>query len=154
MVLVEMALLSFPSILGLGSAAIGVKRGHEQLCGRKNPKVNKINPPKYVFAIVWPLLYIALGIALMLLYKTSNHLEEAKAQWVMGSLLVFTIALAAWWVTFTHVCAINWARGTIIALTVMAGILCYYLSQYSLGASMCLVPMTIWLSFASLLTLQ
>ena len=92
-------------------------------------------PPPYVFAIVWPLLLILIGYSWYLRPKLSYYYA------------FLTLLLSTW--------SILWAYSKLYSLTniIITLIFTLYLIflKYSKKSSYLLVPLFLWLSFASVL---
>jgi tryptophan-rich sensory protein len=72
---------------------------------------SRLQPPGYVFAIVWPILYLLLGVTMSLLYRDGQHRHL-----VCTGFLV--LALNMWWVMFGSTCHPKAALLSILALLV------------------------------------
>ncbi len=104
------------------------------------------NPPSWVFAPMWTLLYIMIGIAGGLLWnKRKNH--PAAMNWYIVQ-LIFNFA---WSFIFFAGHAIGWALIDIAVLWV--AIACTVIASFrsSKGAAWLLIPYWLWVSFATLL---
>lgn len=64
---IDILIILIPSILGYSLSA---------LCpvSKSSGKSVPFRPPSYVFAIVWPILFLCLGISMMLAFKSNNKL--------------------------------------------------------------------------------
>ena len=99
-------------------------------------------PPGYVFAIVWPILYILLGVQLA--FYTSDMAET-------GALVALVVFLNAWYVAF-----MTGACRPVAAFIAICGILayCVALTQFVQRAPVLLVPLITWLSFATYISAE
>lgn len=98
-------------------------------------------PPGWVFGLVWPILYLLLGIALYMSRK------NVKA---LASLVVLIAALNSWWLMFAARCRPLLAFVSIAALAVyVCG-----LSVLFLEIRYLLLPLLAWLSFATYLSYE
>ena len=137
----DLFLLFAPIILGLGSG---------YLVSRKQiPKVkSKFNPPDWLFAVVWPILYLLLGYSSYLISKsTKNNVYLI----LYGIQLLLTIA---WWPYFVYYPNKLISTISIILLAIYALVLAVLFFPINKLAAYCLIPYVIWLSFASFLTSQ
>lgn len=127
----EIACLFGPLVVGMGSAAFV----------RKVPcrSQSKWMPPSIVFAIVWPLLYLALGFATLFTWQKKGNSSHFYL------LLCFIGSLVLWWIVFANVCAQVAAFATIIMITGLGVATCIVLRSWLVGI------VVIWLSFASYL---
>lgn len=107
------------------------------------------NPPSWLFAPVWTTLYILMGIAFFLVWKSSGALQQkrtAMGLWVVQLLLNF-----CWTLIFFGAQQPGWALAEIILLwiTILLTILAF--ARISKTAAWLLVPYISWVSFAALL---
>lgn len=107
------------------------------------------NPPDWLFAPVWTVLYIMMGISAALLINKKTKLSLRNI-----SLLIFILQLGlnAWWsVLFFINRRMDWAFYEITVLWL--AILCYIIISYriSKNASYLMVPYLLWVSFAAFL---
>jgi tryptophan-rich sensory protein len=136
----DIALLTYPIILGLASAALFVpkSKGKKQ-CG----SVPTIRPPPWVFFTVWPILYVLIGVAGCLYYRRYGF---------TGTLAFFiaaTLFLIGWWIVFNKICAPKVAFACLVAIAGM-----FVANACLFGhtmASWLIVPLIGWLCFACFL---
>lgn len=108
------------------------------------------NPPSWIFAPVWTLLYILMGISLYLVI-----MEGIKGRDVRIPLLVFTIQLILnilWSYAFFGLESTFFGLLVIILLwiSIVATMILFY--PVRKAAAWLLVPYILWVSFATLLT--
>jgi tryptophan-rich sensory protein len=101
------------------------------------------SPPNWVFAPVWTMLYILMGISLYLVWKKYRDL-----------FILHLIINAAWSIAFFGLHEVGLAMVIILLLwgIILAMIIKFY--KVSKMASYLLVPYLLWVSFASLLNLS
>ena len=102
----------------------------------------KFRPPGYVFGIVWPILYILLGLSWINSNPSSNKTIE---------LLYFVLSsLLAYWIV-VYACQKNKRNAVFIMLAIILniGILMVQIPKKS---QLYLVPLGIWLLFALLIS--
>ena len=107
------------------------------------------NPPNWLFAPVWTALYIMMGIALYLVWKT----ETANAI-KQKALILFGVQLALnflWSFIFFYAKQPGWAFADIIAMWIVILLTIIWFGKISTTAAWLLVPYIFWVSFASLL---
>ncbi len=107
------------------------------------------NPPNWLFAPVWTALYIMMGIALYLIWKT-----EADRGVKQTAIILFAVQLTLnflWSFIFFYAKQPGWAFADIIALWLMIFFTIIWFGKISTTASWLLVPCIFWVSFASLL---
>ena len=109
------------------------------------------NPPSWVFAPVWTVLYILMAIAAWLVWRPNGFRGTARSP-----LILFVIQLvmnAAWSWLFFGKHRIDWALIDIIALFVMLVVLILWFYRENKTAGWLLLPYIAWVSFATLLNL-
>ena len=107
------------------------------------------SPPNWLFAPVWTLLYILMGIALFLVFRKTKENKLAA----LGS-LIFVIHLilnASWSIIFFGFKMIPLAFTNIVLLWLLIVFLIFAFWRVDKRASMLLWPYLIWVSFASVL---
>lgn len=107
------------------------------------------NPPNWLFAPVWTALYIMMGIALYLVWKT-----ETKNAVRQTALILFGVQLALnflWSFIFFYAKQPGWAFADIIAMWIVILLTIIWFGKISTTAAWLLVPYIFWVSFASLL---
>jgi benzodiazapine receptor len=105
-------------------------------------------PPDYVFAPVWILLYLLMGIAAFLVWR------EIESKEVKGALLFFSIHLAVnllWTVIFFGLRSIYGGFMVIIILWLMILVLMIIFRKISRLSSILLIPYFLWVTFAAIL---
>jgi tryptophan-rich sensory protein len=110
------------------------------------------NPPNWVFAPVWTLLYALMGIAAYLVYeKGLKRNEVRKALTVFaGQLLLNTL----WSVVFFGAHMILGGAVIIIILWGLIALSIWLFSRVSKAAAYLLVPYILWVSFATVLNIS
>ena len=107
------------------------------------------NPPAWIFAPVWTLLYILMGIALFLVYQ---KIKENKA--ARPAVIIFFVHLFfnfSWSLVFFGLKMIPLAFSNIIILWLLIVYLIIIFWQIDKRASILLWPYLVWVSFASVL---
>ena len=107
------------------------------------------NPPNWVFAPVWTLLYILMGIAFYLVWnaKTEKSLKQI-------AMLFFVLQLVLnffWSVIFFKAQQPGWAFAEIMAMWVMILLTIIWFGKISSTAAWLMVPYICWVSFATVL---
>ena len=102
----------------------------------------KFRPPGYVFGIVWPILYILLGLSWINSNPSSNKTIE---------LLYFVLSsLLAYWIV-VYACQKNKKNAVFIMLAIILNI-GVLMVQIPKKSQLYLVPLGIWLLFALLIS--
>ncbi|WP_299529584.1 TspO/MBR family protein [Ulvibacterium sp.] len=107
------------------------------------------NPPNWIFAPVWTLLYILMGIAAGLVWAKGLH-----HRWVKTALYHFGFQLllnGAWSIIFFGLQSPFWALIVILSLLVLLGLTIKWFKVISSLAAYLLIPYFLWVCFATLL---
>lgn len=139
--IISYSLLLAPIILGMGSGYF-VSR-------TKIPKVkSKFNPPSWLFMVVWPILYLLLGISSYLIWNSKNINKNTY----IILYLIHLVLLLVWWPYFVYFPNRIFLTITLIGIDLYAIILAFLFYSVNKTASYLLIPYIIWLSFASFLS--
>ena len=109
-------------------------------CPMTNKKTKKLNfrPPNYIFAIVWPILYLLLGFAWL------------KSKEFTVWYLILSLTLCLWLIVYS--CKNNkYLALAIILISIALVLLCYTISKQI--SKLLLIPLLVWLCFASILSI-
>jgi tryptophan-rich sensory protein len=110
------------------------------------------NPPNWVFAPVWTILYALMGLSAYLVYeKGPRRTEVRKALGVFAGQLVLN---ALWSIVFFGAHMIFGAAVVIILLWVMILASIWLFSKISKTAAYLLIPYILWVSFATILNIS
>ncbi|MFO7734755.1 MAG: TspO/MBR family protein [bacterium] len=107
------------------------------------------NPPDYLFAPVWTILFILMGISFFLVWKNNDKPEE-KTFAVMLFLFHLVVNIS-WSAVFFWMQSITGGFFVILFLLAMILLLIMYFRDFSAMASILLVPYFLWVSFAAIL---
>jgi benzodiazapine receptor len=110
------------------------------------------NPPGWVFAPVWTILYALMGLAAYLVYDKGLKRDDVRK-----ALAVFAVQLilnALWSIVFFGAHLILGAAVVIILLWVMIVGTIWLFSRISKAAAYLLVPYILWVSFATVLNIS
>ena len=144
--IISYILLLAPIILGLGSGYFVTRK--------RIPKVKSyLNPPSWLFGVVWPILYLLLGYSSYLIWNSTNVNMSTK-QFYLFLYAIQVILVMAWWPYFVYYPDKFFATITLILLAIFALIITILFFPISNIAGYCFIPYVIWLSFASFLTSQ
>lgn len=106
------------------------------------------NPPNWIFAPVWTLLYILMGVSFYFVWKLA---ETSRRNFAM---FVFVVQLALngiWSLIFFNMHQVGWALVDIVILWIMIIITMYLFTSLSKIAAWLLYPYLLWVSFATVL---
>ena len=106
------------------------------------------NPPNWIFAPVWTVLYILMGIAAALVWH--SHSPDKKTALILFA-VQFVLNLL-WSYIFFGMHNLSLALAEIILLSVAIAITLYWFLKINRSAAILLVPYLMWVSFASSLT--
>jgi benzodiazapine receptor len=111
------------------------------------------NPPNWVFAPVWTILYALMGLAAYLVYEKGprRRSEVRKALAVFAGQLLLN---ALWSVVFFGAHLILGAAVVIILLWAMILTSIWLFSKISRTAAYLLIPYILWVSFATILNIS
>ena len=114
-----------------------------KFCKMERSGVNvKFRPPPYVFGIVWPILYILLGLSWINSKPDKNMNIE---------IMFFTLSsLLAYWVV-VYACQKNKKNAVFVMLAIILNI-ALLMVQIPKKSQLYLVPLAVWIFFAMLLS--
>lgn len=107
------------------------------------------NPPGWVFGPVWTTLYILMGIALFLVWRTAESKTRNTAIALFGVQLTLNFF---WSFIFFDQQQIGWALMEIGVLWLFILFTIFAFAKINKTAAWLLVPYISWVSFASILT--
>ena len=107
------------------------------------------NPPNGIFAPVWTILYVLMGIALYFIWKTP---ADGTLKQTANSLFGIQLTLNLFWsLIFFTVQEPGWALAEIILMWFMILLTILWFGKISATAAWLLVPYISWVSFATVL---
>lgn len=107
------------------------------------------NPPNWIFGPVWTTLYVLMGIALYLVWKTPNSIGNKT---IAVSLFIIQLGLNFLWsVIFFSLHQPGWAFVEIILLWIFILLTIFSFSPINKISAWLLVPYICWVSFAMIL---
>lgn len=130
----EIILAAIPAILGYTASA---------LC--KMPKSSNIpfRPPAWVFGVVWPILYILLGIAWFRTAVTFGFVSFASGSYLLTSLL-----LTLWLVVYS---CLRQTKNAVFVLLASVLSVAFNIALSDDPERLMLLPLIVWISFATLM---
>lgn len=108
-----------------------------------------INPPNWVFAPVWTLLYIAMSVAIWRVHSKQHYFSFEMALWLMQLVLN---GLWSWLFFGLH--RPDLALIDIVALLIILLTTIYAFARIDRPAAWLLLPYMVWVGFASVLNLR
>jgi tryptophan-rich sensory protein len=107
------------------------------------------NPPDWIFAPVWTTLYVLMGIAFFLVWKsTADHAVKQTAIILFAGQLALNFI---WSFLFFKMQQPGWAFAEIVLMWVAILITILWFGKISAAAAWLLVPYICWVSFAAVL---
>lgn len=107
------------------------------------------NPPNWVFAPVWSILYVMMGIATGLVWsKGFHHVWVKNALYNFGFQLLFN---ALWSIVFFGLTSPFWGLLTILGLLILILFTIKSFNVVSRTAAYLLIPYFLWVCFATAL---
>lgn len=107
------------------------------------------NPPNWIFGPVWTTLYVLMGIALFIIWKSDTSTELKKIAFVLFAIqLVFNFF---WSFIFFNQHLVGWALIEMTVLWVFILLTIFSFAQVDKIAAWLLVPYISWVSFALIL---
>ncbi len=107
------------------------------------------NPPNWIFAPVWSMLYVLMGIAFFLVWKSGAPKDIKQT-----AIILFAVQLVLnffWSIIFFKMQQPGWAFAEIILMWVMILLTILWFGKINSAAAWLLVPYISWVSFASVL---
>ncbi|MEL6976548.1 MAG: TspO/MBR family protein [Bacteroidota bacterium] len=107
------------------------------------------NPPNSVFAPVWTVLYVLMGVAAGIVWsKGFHHIWVKTALYHFGFQLLFN---ALWSIVFFGFQSPEWAMLVILILLALIGLTFRWFKVVSKLAAYLLIPYFLWVAFAAVL---
>jgi benzodiazapine receptor len=137
--------VSIPLVVGGLSGALtsgGISEWYQYL---NKPS---FNPPGYLFGIVWPILYVLMGISLFLIWAAPPHRNKKWAFTIFGIQLALNFF---WSFIFFNFREPGWALVEIVVLwlSIVAMIVCFH--SIRRWAAWLQIPYLLWVTFATVL---
>jgi translocator protein len=107
------------------------------------------NPPNWIFAPVWSMLYVLMGFAFFLVWKA-----DAPKDIKQTAIILFVVQLVLnffWSIIFFKFQQPGWAFAEIILMWLMILLTILWFGKINAAAAWLLVPYICWVSFASVL---
>ncbi|MBU0762957.1 MAG: tryptophan-rich sensory protein [Candidatus Altiarchaeota archaeon] len=107
------------------------------------------NPPNWIFAPVWTILYVLMGLSFYLVWRKDLKFKKTKK-----AAILFLIQLALnilWSAVFFGMKDIQLALAVIVVLWILIAETIYEFSKKSTSAALLLLPYLCWVAFATIL---
>jgi translocator protein len=133
--------------------AIGATSGFFTVTGVESwyQTINKPswNPPSWIFGPVWTSLYVMMGIALYLVWKSDSSSILKKTAFILFAVqLLFNFF---WSFIFFNQQQVGWALVEMLIMWVLILLTIFAFANVSKTAAWLLVPYIVWVSFAAIL---
>jgi len=145
------ALFTVPGILLLGTLSGALWTTTADMWWYQDLDKPPLNPPDWVFGVVWPILYVLLGLSLAMVLHAKGAEKRPRA------LALFTLQLLlnfAWSPVFFAMHKLDLALSLIAAMVVGAFALILVIWRIRVVAGLLLYPYLAWLMFAAMLNYQ
>lgn len=110
----------------------------------------ELNPPGWVFGPVWTILYILMGLAAWLVWRTETY-RRSKLQ-ALGLFVAQLVLNACWSWFFFGLHNIGLALVDILLLLLLLGLVTDRFFRINRTAGLLMVPYVLWVGFATYLT--
>lgn len=106
------------------------------------------NPPSYLFGIVWPVLYLLMGISLFLIWAARPHPHKIRAFVIFGVQLLLNFLWSFIFFTFQEP---GWAllEMSLLWMSIVAMMVVFF--PIRRWAAVLQIPYLLWVTFATLL---
>lgn len=138
--------IAIPLIIGLSGGAFTASAIPTWYAQLQKPSWQ---PPNWLFGPVWTTLYLLMGIALYLVWK-SNAVQSYR----QTAFILFAIQLTLnffWSIIFFNQHQIGWAMAEILVLWISILLTIFSFGKINQTAAWLLVPYISWVSFAAIL---
>lgn len=139
--------LAIPLVVG-GAAGLLTMNSMEAFEALNQPP---LSPPRWLFPVVWTVLYVLMGIASYLVsVSDAPHEEKARALWTYGIQLAFNFL---WPIAFFNLKWYLFAFLWLVILWILILITALRFGRIRKPAGYLLVPYLLWVAFAGYLNL-
>lgn len=142
------AVVTVPLILLLGFASATVAPAGPDNLWYQSLTKPEVNPPDWVFPVVWTTLYVLLGLALAMV------LNARGARGRGGAIALFALQLVLnliWSPLFFGAHQVDAALGVVIAMLGAAIAATFAFARVRRAAAWLILPYLVWISFAAVL---
>ncbi len=139
--------ISIPLFL-IGGLSSYLTRNSMQVYSELNTP--KLSPPSWIFSIVWPILYILMGIASYIVYE-ADSIYKSKALTIYASQLILNFI---WSIVFFNLEKYWLSVAIIIVLNILIFLTIIYFYIVDKKAAFLLIPYMLWVLFATYLNVS
>lgn len=130
----EMVLLAVPAVAGYAASAA---------CRMPSSDDIPFRPPRWVFGVVWPVLYTLLGLAW---YRTA--VRFGAVGWASATYLLTTLLLTAWLVVYSCMRRVRESVWVLLASVLSVS---FNVALSGGPEALMVIPLLVWASFATLM---
>lgn len=138
--------LVIPSVIGLISGLLSLK-GFKEFGMLNKPS---FAPPGFLFGIVWPILYILMGISSYLIYNSNDYRSSCCLKIYLLNLFINFLWSPIFFGLGLRLFAFIWIL--LLDIVVIYMIICFY--KVNKKAAYLQIPYLIWILFATYLNLS
>jgi tryptophan-rich sensory protein len=104
------------------------------------------NPPDWAFGVVWPILYVMMGVSAFLVWRKGLSSEQAKV--ALGLFILQLVLNGIWTPIFfgLHMMGLALAEIILLWVAILMTIIAFW--RISKPATYLLIPYILWVSFA------
>ncbi|MGB3721964.1 MAG: TspO/MBR family protein [Pacificimonas sp.] len=110
-----------------------------------------LNPPSWLFGVVWPVLYLMIGASGGLIWSARKRMPTGRARFWYGLQLILNFS---WTPIFFGMQRVDIALGIIVALNIAAIVATLHMGRIRALAAWLMVPYLIWIAFAATLNFR
>lgn len=144
-------IISIAIALGVGGLSALLTRGSMDIYSQVNQP--PLAPPSWIFSVVWPVLYILMGVSSALVYVNRSRDPEAAS----SALKIYAVNLIfnfLWSIVFFNFRAFLFAYIWLMILWVIIIVMIARFRKVSPLAAWLQIPYLLWVTFASYLNLM
>lgn len=138
--------IAIPLVVGFVSSML-TRSAMTAYNGMKQPP---LSPPAWLFPIAWTILYVLMGIASYLIYRSTSEYSSI-------AMIIYAVQLIMnffWSLIFFNMENYWFALIWLLIMWAMILVLLMLTSRFSMLAMFCLLPLALWTTFAAYLNLM
>ncbi len=151
MSLVRLALFVIPTIMFLGFLSGTMSGSTAENAWYQTLLKPQIQPPGWVFGVVWPTLYLMLGLALAMVLNARGSLYQRPAVALFAAQFLINLT---WSPIFFGAHQVTAAFYVILFMLGVAIATTFVFARVRKAAAWLMVPYLVWISFAAILNFQ
>jgi tryptophan-rich sensory protein len=151
MSLVRLALFVIPTIMFLGFLSGTMSGSTAENAWYQTLLKPQIQPPGWVFGVVWPTLYLMMGLALAMVLNARGSLYQRPAVALFAAQFLINLT---WSPIFFGAHQVTAAFFIILVMLGIAIATTFAFARVRKAAAWLMVPYLVWISFAAILNFQ